>query len=289
MTRSPVARHQAQSDLSPAQLEADEIDLYTGLRGVAGLVAGARGVIDLLGDVAEFAAQAIPGVDGVGVALIQSHDGTPRIQTWAATAELVHDIDVIQYEELNEGPCITCMQLKRAIVSGSLGSDSRWPRFGGRVARMAIHSALSLPLMVGDEVIGAINTYARPRDAFGEHAVQLGTQFAGPAAVSVYNAQLLAGAQERTKAAAACSRQPGGDRSGDRHHSQPVGCQRGGGLRPAHPAEPDREHQAASSLPSGWWRRRRGEHLRGIALKVAGPRRIRRVPRSAPGGSADRS
>src|SRR5258705_9761817 len=190
----------AQSDLSQAQLEADEIDLYTGLRGVAGLVAGARGVIDLLGDVAEFAAQAIPGVDGVGVALIQSHDGTPRIQTWAVTAEFVHDIDVIQYEELNEGPCITCMEVRRAIVSGSLGSDSRWPRFGGRGARMAIHSALSLPLMVGDEVIGAINTYARPRDAFGEHAVQLGSQFAGPAAVSGYNAQLLARAQERTRA-----------------------------------------------------------------------------------------
>jgi GAF domain-containing protein len=189
----------APSDLSQEQLEADEIDLYTGLRGVAGLVAGARGVIDLLGDVAEFAAQAIPRVDGVGVALILPHDGTPRIQTWAATAELVHDIDVIQYEELNEGPCITCMQTRRTIVSGSLGSDGRWPHFGGRVARMAIHSALSLPLMVGDQVIGAINTYARSRDAFGEHAVQLGSQFAGPAAVSVYNAQLLAGAQERTK------------------------------------------------------------------------------------------
>jgi hypothetical protein len=52
---------------------------------------------------------------------------------------------------------------------------------------------------VGDQVIGAINTYARARDAFGDHAVQLGTQFAGPAAVSVYNAQLLAGALERTK------------------------------------------------------------------------------------------
>lgn len=191
---------QAESVLSQAQLEADEIDLYTGLRGVAGLVAGARGVIDLLGDVAEFAAQAIPGVDGVGVALIQFHDSKPRIQTWAATAGLVHDIDVVQYEELGEGPCISCMQLKKPCVSGSLGSDNRWPHFGGRVARMAVHSALSLPLMVGDEVIGAINTYARERDAFGEHAVQLGSQFAGPAAVSVYNAQLLARAQERTKA-----------------------------------------------------------------------------------------
>ena len=64
---------------------------------------------------------------------------------------------------------------------------------------MAVHSALSLPLMVGDQVIGAINAYARARDAFGEHAVVLGSQFAGPAAVSLYNAQLLASARERTE------------------------------------------------------------------------------------------
>jgi GAF domain-containing protein len=186
-------------DLSSAQLEADEVDLQAGLRGVAGLVAGAGAVIDLLGDVAEFAAQAIPGVDGAGVALIQPHNGTSRIQTWSATAEFVHDIDSVQYEELNEGQCITCMQTARPTVSGSLGGDDRWPHFGGRVARMAVHSALSLPLMVGHQMIGAINTYAHSRDAFGERAVQLGSQFAGPAAVSVYNAQLLAEAQERTK------------------------------------------------------------------------------------------
>ena len=187
-----------QPDLSATQREADEVDLYAGLRGVAGLVAGARGVVDLLGDVAEFAARAIPGADGAGVALLDRHEGTPRIETWAATAEFVYDIETVQYNELNEGPCVTCMQSGRPTVSGSLGSDSRWPHYGGRVARMAVHSALSLPLIVGDRVIGAINTYARSRDAFGEHAVQLGTQFAGPAAVSVYNGQLLDHAQERT-------------------------------------------------------------------------------------------
>jgi GAF domain-containing protein len=63
---------------------------------------------------------------------------------------------------------------------------------------MGVHSALALPLIVGDKVIGAINAYAYPRDVFGEHAVQLGTQFAGPAAVSVHNGQLLDSARERT-------------------------------------------------------------------------------------------
>lgn len=186
-------------DLSAAQREADEIDMNAGLRGVAGLVAGARGVDELLADVAQFAAHAIPGVDGVSVALLQAQHIVPRLQTCAATADFVRDIDAAQYEELHEGPCITCMQTRRVTVSGSLGSDDRWPHFGGRVARMSVHSALCLPLIVGDEVIGAINTYARARDAFGEHAVLLGSQFAGPAAVSVHNAQLLAGARERTE------------------------------------------------------------------------------------------
>ena len=70
----------AAPDLSVAQREADEVDLYAGLTGVAGLVAGARGLIDLIGDVAEFAARAIPGVDGAGVTLLQQHDGVPRIR-----------------------------------------------------------------------------------------------------------------------------------------------------------------------------------------------------------------
>ena len=59
-----------QPDLSAAQREADEVDLYAGLTGVAGIVAGAHGVIAVLGEVAEFARQAIPGVDGAGVTLI---------------------------------------------------------------------------------------------------------------------------------------------------------------------------------------------------------------------------
>jgi GAF domain-containing protein len=184
-------------ELSATQRDADEAELYAGLRKVAGIVAGAQGVIDLLSDVAEFAVHAIPGADGIGVSLVDPRHETTVVQTWAATAMLVQEIDTAQYDELKEGPCITCMETQRPIVSGSLGSDSRWPHFGGRAARMRVHSALALPLIVGERVIGSINAYAKSRDAFAEHAVQLGSQFARPAAISVHNAQLLAHAQER--------------------------------------------------------------------------------------------
>jgi GAF domain-containing protein len=195
----PGRKPPPEPQLSRAQLDADDVDLHAALRGVAGIVAGARGVVEMLGEVAEFAVQAIPGVDGAGVTLIHSSAGPLRIQAWSVTADYVRDIDTLQYDELNEGPCITCMQSQRPAVSGSLGSDRRWPHFGGRVARLGVHSVLALPLMVGDEVIGAINAYAHGRDAFAEHAARLGAQFAGPAAVSVYNARLLAAAQERTQ------------------------------------------------------------------------------------------
>jgi len=190
-----------QTDLSVAQREADEFDLHAGLTGVSSLVAGARTVDDLVREVVAFAAHAIPAADGVSIALLKlrRHD-TPAVEICAASAAFVEEIDRVQYDELHEGPCTTSMQSGRVTVSGSLGSDDRWPRFGGRVARMAVHSALSLPLTVDDEVIGSINAYARCRDAFGDHAVQLGSRFATPASVSIRNAQLLAHARERTEA-----------------------------------------------------------------------------------------
>jgi GAF domain-containing protein len=189
----------AEADLSHAQLEADDVDLHAALSGVATIVAGGRDVVDVLQDVAELATRAIPGVDGAGVTMTESSPRTHEIQTWAVTADFVREVDTWQYHELHEGPCFTCMESRRPAVSGSLGSDHRWPRFGGRVARLGVHSALSMPLLVGDQVIGAINAYAHSRDAFGEHAVQLASQFAGPAAASVYNARLLSNARDRTE------------------------------------------------------------------------------------------
>lgn len=195
----PGRRPPARPALSRAQLEADDVDLREGLAGIAGIVAGACKVSEMLRDMAEFARRAIPGAEGAAVALVQPSGGSPRVQMRAATAVFVDEIDTVQYEDLGEGPCITCMGSRRPTLSGSLGCDSRWPRFGGRVSRMGMHSVLALPLLVDERVIGTVTAYAHDRDTFADHAVELGAQFAAPAAVSLYNAQLLATARERTE------------------------------------------------------------------------------------------
>jgi hypothetical protein len=55
------------SEHTDVQRESDEDDLHAGLTGLAGIVVDALTVDELLTQVAEFAAHAIPGADGAGV------------------------------------------------------------------------------------------------------------------------------------------------------------------------------------------------------------------------------
>ena len=178
---------------SEGQLLNDEDDLQSALLGLSRMVAGSSPLEALLTQVAEFAVRAIPGADGAGVTM--HNDGKPS--TMAASAPFVSDVDDIQYR-LGEGPCISAATQKCTVTSGSLGGDKQWPRFGPRVGRFGVHSALSLPLVVADEVIGAINVYAYSKDAFDEHASEIGELYAASAAVAVQNVRLLAHARRLT-------------------------------------------------------------------------------------------
>jgi GAF domain-containing protein len=131
------------------------------------------------------------------VTLLQTNHGEGRnvVAALGASAPFVAAIDDIQYVTVTEGPCITAASERRTVRSGSLGGEKMWPRFGPRVGRLGVHSVLSLPLLLPDQVVGAINVYAHDKDVFDEHAAQLGELFAKPAAVAVHNAQVLAQAQ----------------------------------------------------------------------------------------------
>ena len=173
------------------QISADVADLQGGIGDLAGLVAGSLGLPELLAEVALFAVHAIPGADGAGVTLLRLDQPTNIVAALASSASFVAAIDEIQYVTVREGPCITAALERRTVRSGSLGGEKMWPRFGPRVGRLGVHSALSLPLLLPDQVVGAINVYAYGKDAFDDHAAELGELFAKPAAVAVHNAQAL--------------------------------------------------------------------------------------------------
>ncbi|AMW18631.1 transcriptional regulator [Mycobacteroides stephanolepidis] len=180
---------------SSDHVSADIIDLQNALGDLAGLVAGSQGLPELLAEVATFAVHAIPGADGAGVTLLRVDHPDNMVEALAASAPFVSEIDHIQYTMLQEGPCITAALERRTVRSGSLGGERMWPRFGPRVGRLGVHSALSLPLLLPGQVVGAINVYSHGKDVFDERAAELGELFAKPAAVAVHNAQLLAQAR----------------------------------------------------------------------------------------------
>ena len=180
------------------QVSADDADLQAGIGNLAGLVADSLGLPELLAEVAAFAVGAIPGADGAGVTLLRGDRPDNMVAALAASAPFVAEIDEIQYVTLHEGPCITAALERRTVRSGSLGGEKMWPRFGPRVGRLGVHSALSLPLLLPDQVVGAINVYAHGKDVFDDHAARLGELFAKPAAVAVHNAQILADARSLT-------------------------------------------------------------------------------------------
>jgi len=168
-------------------MDGDE-ELAESLAGLTGLLLTHRPLEDTLIHVAEYAVHAIPGADGAGLTLLEAN----HPQTVVATADFVREVDRIQYDVAEQGPCLSAVAERKTFTSGNLGGEPQWPRFGPRVGRLGVHSALSLPLLLPDRVLGALNVYAHGRDVFGDKAVGLGEAFAPHAAASVLNAQLLA-------------------------------------------------------------------------------------------------
>ena len=162
-------------------------DLQDSMTALATLATGSLNLEELLTRVATFAVGAIPGADGAGLTLLEND----RSNTVVTTAPFVREIDDIQYS-IGQGPCISAAEDGQTVRSGSLGGDRRWPRFGARVARLGVHSVVSLPLITAGGVVGALNVYAHAKHVFDDRAAELGELFAVPAAITVQNAQVLA-------------------------------------------------------------------------------------------------
>ena len=110
--------------------------------------------------------------------------------------------------------------------SGGLGEDASWPVFGPQAADVDVHSALSLPLIVNGDVLGALNVYAHAHNAFAGTSQRLGERFAASAAVVIHNARLFDQAPAPDGAAAGRGDDPFDDRSGRRDRDGPFRDQR---------------------------------------------------------------
>ncbi|MCL3819324.1 GAF and ANTAR domain-containing protein [Aeromicrobium wangtongii] len=118
---------------------------------------------------------------GAGSGAITLLKAEGRLETIGATDPMVVDADLMQYE-LEEGPCIDATRHTRVAVSGLVGEDERWPRWGHAVAQLGVKSILSAELRGLGPRIGALNLYSSAPNAFSTEDADLASILADQSA-----------------------------------------------------------------------------------------------------------
>lgn len=138
------------------------------------------------------AAHTVPASVGSGITLMDP-SGTPT--TSAASDAVVTAVDAEQYA-LQEGPCLTAWQERRAVRVDDVANDPRWPRWGERAAELGVRACLSAALVVGDECLGALKVYADGPGAFTERDEATVALFAAQSAILVQSSRTFRRAGE---------------------------------------------------------------------------------------------
>ena len=141
---------------------------------------------ETLQTIAEVARESVPGFDQVGISALHKNG---KIETKAATGDLVHRLDDIQYS-LGEGPCVDTLHDKVIVEAPDLRHDQRWPRYVPRAVAEGLKAQLAVKLYLDDQgTLGGLNIYSTTREDIDPEAVHTAELFAAHAAIALGYAQ----------------------------------------------------------------------------------------------------
>lgn len=123
---------------------------------------------------------AVEGADGISVSLLSRASGA--LHTPTATSVEVREVDAAQYES-DRGPCVEAARAGEQVNVVIGRERRRWPEFAREAARRGMRSVLSVPLLDGEHVIGALNVYSQCSQPFAERDQRVVGHFARHAAV----------------------------------------------------------------------------------------------------------
>jgi GAF domain-containing protein len=136
----------------------------------------------LLQAVADLAKTVLPGNPEASVSLLTK--GRPATAVY--TGQLALDCDESQYGH-GYGPCLHAVTTGELTEIADARAETRWRDYVQRAAERGALSSLSVPLILGEELSGALNIYAREANAFDEPSRAVATRFGPYAAVALAN------------------------------------------------------------------------------------------------------
>jgi GAF domain-containing protein len=144
-----------------------------------------RPLPELLHELVHMAGRSIPEVDHVGISVLH-RDG--RIETLAATDDLVLKLDHLQYE-LDEGPCVSAIRHEEVVFVNHADREQRWPRFIEQASGLGLRSQMGIRLYANNETVGGLNLYATRGAGIEPEMVQVANLFASHAALALGKAR----------------------------------------------------------------------------------------------------
>jgi GAF domain-containing protein len=157
-------------------------DPSAGVSGLSHFVVPSEDLDSTLQRVADLSLQEIEDCDMAGITLLR--DGKPV--TAVFTDPEAPEIDTAQYSS-GSGPCLDAFRTGVVLQIADTTTEPRWPEFCTQASAAGIRSTLSLPLVVGDGALGALNLYSYKPNGFDDHTT--GLVFAAQAAVVLANSQ----------------------------------------------------------------------------------------------------
>lgn len=137
---------------------------------------------ETLSRITETARRSVPGFDQIGISTI---DRSGKVETRAATGDLVWELDRVQYK-LGEGPCVDTLHDADVVLAPHIRHDQRWPRYVPEAVGLGLKSQLAVKLYLDDQgTLGGLNLYSTLDEDIDPDAEGLADLFAAHAAIAL--------------------------------------------------------------------------------------------------------
>jgi GAF domain-containing protein len=156
-------------------------DVARALADAARTIDAHRTLEETLDAIVHAARASVPGFDQVGISVLHGKD---KIETKAATGQLVWELDRVQYN-LMEGPCVDSLRGAPTVSAEHLVDDRRWPRYVPQAAEWGVRSQLAYRLYADDHTLGGLNLYSTESETLRDGACEIGELFATHATVAL--------------------------------------------------------------------------------------------------------
>ena len=156
-------------------------DVARALADASRTINSPRTLGDTLDAIVHAAKASVPGFEHVGISIVHGKD---RIETKAATGQLVWELDDLQYS-LMEGPCVSALFDAPTVTAPHLRHEQRWPRYVPEAVRHGVRSQMGYRLYVDGHTMGGLNFYSTESDTLEDGACEVGELFAIHATVAL--------------------------------------------------------------------------------------------------------